>query len=297
LSAPAPIALFIGGAHKAGTTALLSGLAQHPGLARHPQSELSFFVEDEEYRQGFESRAWRRYLPEGLERRGFVAKHVKLLYRRQAVERLQGHSPRTLLVFLLRHPVERARSAYWHARAQGREDLESLEAALEAEPARLAAGMPPWHDRAYVQNGLYARHLEGVLEVFPHEQVRLLLIDELRTDFVGVCRGLCTSLGLEADFTPVPSGANRARRARSPRLARGLSRLFESRAPWKRGLRAALPDRLALELRGALVRWNSRPFEPPAVDPGTRARLLERFAADTARLEGLLGRELPAWRR
>lgn len=292
------IALFVGGAHKAGTTALYQALVQHPELAGHAQSELTFFVEDEEYGRGFASRTWRRYLPgEDVERR-FVAKHVKLVYRRAALERLRAHSPEAWLVLLLRHPVERAHSAFWHARAHGREELASFEAGLAAEDERLRAGRAPWHDTCYVRNGLYAGPLADALAVFGRERLLVHLAEDLRARPRELLRGLYERLGVDRAFAPdLERGANRARSARSPRLARLMGRVFDSRAPAKRAVRACLPDRVAIGLRQGLVRWNSRPLSVPEMEESTRARLLARFRESNARVAQFLGRDLAHWDR
>jgi hypothetical protein len=287
-------ALFVGGGHKCGTTALYRALADHPGLAGHAQSELSFFVEDAEYRRGFAARAWRRYLPRPG--RPFVAKHAKLCYRREALERLSAFAPEVQLVLLLRHPVERARSAFWHARAHGREDLARLEDALAAEPVRRAAGRAPWHDTAYLRNGEYARAVADAFEVFGRERVRVILLEDLRTRPLEVVRALYELLGVDPGFVPdLSRGANRARAARSPRLTRLLGRVFDAGGPAKRSLRALVPERAALALRHGLVRWSTRPFAAPELAGATRARLLAHFRAPNRRLARLLARDLAAW--
>jgi hypothetical protein len=292
------IALFVGGAHKSGTTALYRALVQHPALAGHAQSELSFFVEDEEYRQGFDSRAWRRYWPRASGARRFVAKHVKLFYRREALERLRACAPAAELVLLLRHPVERAHSAYWHARAHGREELASFEAALAAEEERVRAGRAPWHDTCYVRNGLYAGPLADAFDVFGRERVHVHLTEDLRARPLALVREIFVRLGVDPDFRPdLERGANRARVARSPRLARLMGRVFDGRSRTKRALRACVPDRVAVVLRADLVRWNTRPLVPPPLAAETRAALLGGFRAANARVAELLGRDLGQWER
>lgn len=287
-------ALFIGGAHKAGTTALFQALAQHPGLCAHDSSELTFFVEDGEHAQGFESRAWRRHVPAEAGARPFVAKHVKLMYRRVALERLAAAAPEVRLVLVLRHPVERARSAYWHARSHGREELAGFEAALQAEEGRLASGRAPWHDTAYFRNGCYAAPVRDARQVLGAERVDVWFLEELRASFEARVAELYARLGVETGFRPDRErGANRATRARSEPLARALASVFDSRAAWKRTLRRCVPDGLAVRLRHGLVRWNTRAAENPPLAAGTRAALLERYRAPNAELAALLGRALP----
>jgi len=296
---PGPsLALFIGGAHKAGTTALYQALVQHPELAGHAQPELTFFVEDEQNEDGFESRTWRRYVPRALGARRFVGKHVKLFYRRTALEHLHAHSPSAHLVLLLRHPVERARSAYWHARAHGREELPSFEAALAAEDERVRAGRVPWHDTCYVRNGLYAGPLADAFEVFGHERVHVHLGEDLQARPLELVRGLYALLGVDPAFRPdLERGANRAMRARSQGLALLMGRVFDSRSRAKRALRACVPERVAVALRHGLVRWNERPFQAPPIEPRTRAQLLERFRASNERVAEQLERDLGHWQR
>ena len=290
------LALFIGGAHKAGTTALFQALVQHPELVGHAQSELTFFVEDEQYGDGFESRTWRRYLPRTSGARRFVGKHVKLCYRRAALERLRAHSPAVRLVLLLRHPVERAHSAFWHARAHGREELQSFEAALAAEDARVRAGRLPWHDTCYVRNGLYDGPLADAIEVFGRERVHVHLSEDLRARPLELVRSLHALLEVDPTFRPdLERGANRASAARSQGLARLMGRVFDSRSRAKRALRACVPERVAVALRQELVRWNARPLEVPAMEPDTRARLLARFRDSNARVAEMLGRDLSRW--
>ena len=292
------LALFIGGAHKAGTTALYQMLAQHPELAGHAQSELTFFAEDEEYAHGFDSRAWRRYLPAQLGARRFVGKHVKLFYRREALARLRAHASEVRLVLVLRHPVERAYSAFWHARALGREELARFEDGLASEDARVAAGRPAWHDTAYVRNGLYARALSDAFETFGRERVRVFLLEDLRARPLELARELYAALAVDAAFRPdLERGANRASAARSPGLARLMGGVFDSRALPKRAVRALLPDRVAVALRAGFVRWNTRPFAPPPLAAETRAALLARFRESNARVAELLGRDLAHWDR
>jgi len=288
-------ALFIGGAHKAGTTALFQALAQHPGLCAHEASELTFFVEDGEHAQGFGSRAWLRHVPPEAGTRPFVAKHVKLMYRRVALERLAAAAPEVRLVLVLRDPIERARSAYWHARSHGREELPSFEAALAAEEGRLSAGRVPWHDTAYFQNGCYAGPVRTAREVLGGERVDVWFLEELRAAFETRVGELYARLGVEPDFRPDRRrGANRATRARSEPLARALARVFDSRGRWKRALRRCVPDGLAVRLRHGLLRWNTREAEAPPLLPDTVASLRARYRAPNQELAAVLGRGLPS---
>ena len=47
------IDLFIAGVQKSGSTSLYQYLVQHPDLLSHPQKEMTFFYNDDEYAQGY----------------------------------------------------------------------------------------------------------------------------------------------------------------------------------------------------------------------------------------------------
>ncbi|HKK08845.1 MAG TPA: hypothetical protein VKA44_08180, partial [Gemmatimonadota bacterium] len=144
------------GAQKAGTTSLFRYLAGHPGLAAHPQREMPYFLVDELYAAGYEA-AFEKYFGVGGDSgRLPLAKHVMAMYSQKAVDRLRGHNPEVRVVAVLRNPAERARSAYLYARRRGWEPLPTFEAALRAEPQRLAAeGWEHWRQCAYARNGQY----------------------------------------------------------------------------------------------------------------------------------------------
>ena len=88
------------------------------------------------------------------------------------------------LVYLIRHPVERARSEYIHHRALGHERRPLAEALLE-EPA-------------YLDKGRYALHIDRYLEHFPPEQLVVILSEDLLNDRADTMARICGFLGIEA---------------------------------------------------------------------------------------------------
>lgn len=289
------IALMIAGAQKGGSTSLFRYLAEHPSVAVHGQREMSFFVNDDEYEQGESSRAWQRYVEDVDPARRFVAKHVKLMRSTTGIERLHAHDPGVHVALVLRDPVERAYSAFWYARSRGREPLASFDEALERESARLA-DLPPWHDVAYVGNGLYAEAVERLRARFGPERVHVFLNEDLRDDPHAVCRRLFEAIGVDPSFEPaVERRHNPAVTPRSATLARANRWLFESRSAPKRFLRSLVPDRVAYKLRHVAWRLNDRAFRPPPMSDAARSRLEDAFRPHDERLRELLGRPLPGW--
>src|SRR3546814_185548 len=100
--------------------------------------------------------------------------------------------PGARVIAILRDPVERAFAHYKERRRNGTEPL-SFEAALAAEEGRLAGeeerilGDPGYisfahRHQSYRDQGRYAPALERWLDVYPREQVLILLAEDLYRD-------------------------------------------------------------------------------------------------------------------
>jgi hypothetical protein len=182
-SRPLPDFLILG-AQKAGTTALYDYLYRHPAIAGPSWKEVSFF--DLHWRRG--ERWYRGHFPRGAQSPVGEAS-PSYLFHPQAPERVRSLVPEARLIVLLRDPVDRAFSHYQHEVALGREPL-SFEDALAAEEERtrgeverMLAGPGTfsyaWWNWTYSARGLYAEQLERWLDIFPREQLLVLLTDEL----------------------------------------------------------------------------------------------------------------------
>jgi hypothetical protein len=172
------------GAQRSGTTSLANWLWQHP-LVRRPQlSEVHYFDLHYDrslwwYRAQFP--LWR---PGG--RTGETSPYM--LYHPLAPKRAASDLPeRTRFIVLLRDPVERAISHYWHCRRMDIEPL-SFADAIEAEPQRLASEAEAFerdgsgfHHRhhSYVSKGEYAGQLRRWFDAVGRDRVLVLETEEL----------------------------------------------------------------------------------------------------------------------
>ena len=121
------------GVQKGGTTTLQRLLEQHPDVFLSPAKELHYFSlhygrGESWYRQQFAGAS-----PE--QRCGDITPYY--LFHPQVAGRLQALLPEARLIVMLRDPVERCLSQYFHACRLGLEVL-PLEQALAAEQERLA---------------------------------------------------------------------------------------------------------------------------------------------------------------
>ncbi|MDQ3731459.1 MAG: sulfotransferase domain-containing protein, partial [Pseudomonadota bacterium] len=149
------------GAMKAGTTSLYHYLSQHPeiGMSRH--KELNFFKTNADFAKGLDWYA--AQFPSGSRVLGESSPNYSKCHLFPGVaERLHSVLPRISLIYLVRHPVDRAVSHYVHQVSTGKESrpFEAVFEDLEQNP--------------YVLTGAYMFQLRQYLRFYPAE--RMLIV-------------------------------------------------------------------------------------------------------------------------
>jgi sulfotransferase family protein len=263
------------GAMKGGTSTLARTLAQHPQVFVPRGKEMHFF--DQHFDRGLD---WYRSWFEDAGAATAVGEaSPTYLHNDEALSRMAGTLPDARLIAILRDPVDRAYSHYWHNVRRGREPL-SFREALEAEPGRRESPSGRKGVYAYVDQGRYVRQLQKVVMLYPREALLVLVLEEFSRDPVDGLRAVWRFLRVDEGFVPSRPDAhmNRARRYWSLGLHRYLRRRPRT-----------LPTRV-------LGRLNIRPGRPhPPMDPTLRAELAERFREDNRALAQWLGREPGLW--
>ena len=102
--------LMIIGAQKAGTTSLKNYLGEHPQILTHGQIEMSYFVNDVEYKAGHATGIEPYFSEAATIGKCIVGKNVAISLHEEAVARLVKHNPDCKIVFVMREPVSRAYS-------------------------------------------------------------------------------------------------------------------------------------------------------------------------------------------
>ena len=196
------------GAQKAGTTTLYDLIMRHPGTAPARTKEISYF--DRFHHWGADW--YRSNFPSGPGLTGEATPCY--LFVPEAALRIADTLPQTTrFVVLLRNPVDRAISHYFHERRLGYERLPLAEA-LEAEPARTgqeaAVLLGRRHEHrtqgqsfAYVGRGRYAEQLERYFALFPRENFLIETSDRFFAEPRAVLAEVHAFLGL-ADHAPPP---------------------------------------------------------------------------------------------
>jgi Sulfotransferase domain len=253
------------GAMRSGTSSLSRYLAEHPAVYVAPRKELHFFDEPDHFQLGVE---WYASHFSAAPRGALLGEATQTyMYLPNALERIKQTLPGCRAIALLRDPVDRAYSHYWHNVERGYEPL-SFEEAIEAEPQRLdGADLETRLDFSYLDRGRYLVQLERLQRVFGTENLAVLLFEELAQDPHEQFSKVCSFLAVDDRLVPAKVGRriNAYRQIRSRRLRR-----------WAK----PLPRRL----KNAIGRLNSKPSEYPPLDPEIRLRVANQYRDD---FEGL----------
>lgn len=245
----------IAGSQKCGTTSLAATLRQHRQVHVPRPKEVHFF--DHHFARGLEWYA-DQFSPRDHHLQIGEATPAYLDHP-LAVQRLARTLPEARVVILLRNPVDRAYSHYWHKRRLGDEPLETFEEAVADEPRRReVARRSTWLRRAYVERGHYIERIEPLVSAYGRERVHVMLLDDLVSEPQPSLRALLRFLEV------------------NPKPARRMT--FGQRNTYRSGE----------------ARESDRASYPPLAEP-TRQALTEQFATSNARLATFLDRDLSAW--
>jgi Sulfotransferase family len=283
---------FLVGSMKSGTTYLSGLLAMHPEIFVSSPREPCHFADPKVLRRvwpGMWKRGyWRsseRYL--GLFASAGEAKIIaegSTVYSqaplfRDIPERILEMSPDARFIYIIRDPIERTISHYWHRVKWWRERRGLMEALLE--------------DPHYLSTSDYASQLRTYLRHVARERVYVLALEELVADPMTRLRALFAWLGVDATFRPALQEAFTNPTPATVEQARGLGVLNSIRKSplyGRIGLRVpAVMRKFALQFAMREVRTADVPVQT------VEAYLRPIQLRQTAELSALLGRQFPQW--
>ena len=200
---------FLGiGTQKGGTTYLHGLLQQHPQVYLAHPKELHFF--SLHHHRGLEWYGHHFEAATADQCCGEVTPYY--LFHPLAAQRIAADLPKVKLIVLLRDPVERALSQYFHSKRLGLEPLE-LEEALAAEPKRLAdaeatlkrgEAHKSHQQHSYLSRSRYEQQLFRFENLFPSEQLLVLRSEDLFNHPQGIWEQVLEFLELEVSPLPRP---------------------------------------------------------------------------------------------
>ncbi|WP_227815736.1 sulfotransferase domain-containing protein [Nitrogeniibacter aestuarii] len=270
------------GAQKCGSTWLYDILSDHPQVGVSRAKEVDYFS----YYWDRGSQWYSQYFSGS----GKLLCEVSPSYFHcaDAPWRVVKHNPEAKVIALLRDPVKRAYSNHVHDIRHGflrGADL-SFEFGLE-------------NNSAYVEQGLYFKHLSRWLDSVPEANLLILLQEDIQADPAAVASRVYRHIGIDSLHEPaaLSKRSNERQAVVNVDMAKKVDGLREKIQSGPLAPLWTLAKGLGLKrvYHSINVRPPQQLIPPMAAD--TEDRLRAEFANDIVKLEALLGRSLAQWQR
>lgn len=203
-----------------------------------------------------------------------------------SAERIYQFNPESKILAILRHPVERAFSAYSHLVREGVEDLSFTEG-LQKEPERIALGYGElWR---YQQNGFYTSNLKHFEKVFGRTNMKVVLFDDLVADPSFLLKEIYEFLGIEPILPASFSKHNISGRVR----LRFVYKFIKRPHPVKNLIKKILPLRSLQSAKTEILALLTTKLSLPLADAKA---LSDFYQTEMNDLEAWLRRDLGEWK-
>ena len=290
---------FIMGTEKGGSTYLLQCVREHPAIFM-PDQEIAFF-EDAFYHEDDLSDFEANFVDSGSATLLGV-KRPTMLGHPEFGPRLHRAYPDARLIAILRHPIDRALSAYTHHRSIGTIPNQDAERFL----SRMLEGPLADYPRAstVLEQGRYERDLRRVEEHYPRDRMCLLTLDDVKKDDRAALRRVFEFLDVDPDYEPRATRKQPMRAPYSPIMSsyrRFTTNLLHDRTRdgflVRRETPLLAPAHFASAVGNRLLEKLLPGGTKPQISRELRARLVDYYAEDITGLEKRLDRDLSNWRK
>ncbi|HEY4809777.1 MAG TPA: sulfotransferase [Solirubrobacteraceae bacterium] len=297
---------FIVGHPKSGTTALYEMLRAHPQVFMPNLKEPLFFSSDMRLRfptprSGKVPQTLDAYLAlfaDGGQQQQWGEASSSYLWSHTAASAIAELQPRARVIAVLREPASFLRSLHLqlmqiHVESQG-----NFRKALALEPARREGKRIPRRSHRpqlllYSEHVHYVEQLRRYEEVFPPEQLLVLIYDDFRADNEATVRKILRFLELDDSAAVKVKDANPTVVVRSPRLHELSQAVALAQSPLSRALNTAVralgPHRVR---RAVAFRERLLMGSPGTTDEALMLELRRRFKPEVLALSEHLDRDL-----
>jgi hypothetical protein len=303
---------FIAGQPKSGTTALWTMLNSHPQIYMSKVKEPNYFTVDNARPEGTDGRRWtsldqtgtrkeslEEYLslfaPAGADQLAGEAS-TSYLWSQGAARRIAELQPDAKIIAILREPASFLRARHLQLLRSRHETETDFRKAVELDSARLEGRHVPdnsvWPMALIYSDWVrYVEHLRRHHDVFPKENVLVLIYDDYRRDNEATVSSVLRFLGVD-DTVPVPpTEVHPGVRVRSKRVRDFARSMGSPTGPVSRAfsstVKAVVPTQLRHNVRRRVVF-----AEPGPPDEEFMRELRRRYKGEVEALSDYLDRDL-----
>ncbi len=271
------------GAMKSGTTSLYRYLQAHPDVYMSEEKELNFFTGGQNWERGV---AWYKARFEKAGSATAIGEastnYTKYPQFPGVPERIAGLLPDVRLIYIIRNPIERVRSAYLHAVIKGN-DPRPIEQAIQESPQ-------------YVDTSRYAMQIDRYMEYVPREQLLILMTDDLQAKRDQTMQQVFRFIGVEDGWQNPNLDREYHQTAQKARRPRALVTAARRLPGYQAVVSASRRRYPALWRRGRELMTRTIVDQDVAeISAEAREQLQEMLRDDVRRLRTYLGEDFHGW--
>ena len=287
---------FIGiGAMKAASSWISRCLSEHPEICFASQKGVHFFNTPILYKKGLEY--YESFFKDCQKEKVKGEFSPKYMYEEETAVRIYKHYPNVKLIACLRNPVDRAVSHYRFGLArQGRLSFykdfrESID-----------------RDDELVPRGMYYEQLKRFFDIFPPENILVVLYDDLKKDPLEFIQKIYQFLGVKNDFVPgeISQRTNKTgAKILKPRIVFINNFLYRTRNKinTRSGMGKILYRTKMFSVGKRFIDWNKRSsrknkkYSPDLeIKNEDKEYLKQIYRQDIENLEKLINKDLSIWK-
>jgi hypothetical protein len=296
---------FIVGHSKSGTTALYEMLRAHAQIFLPEVKEPIFFADElpreaHRYRPAATLDEYLSLFEQARADQRVGEASASYLRSPTAASRIAEAQPGARIIAILREPASFLRSFHLQCVQAHYETQKDFRKAIHLEDARRRGERLPRRSR-WPQELLYSDHVRYVEQlrryhdVFPSEQVLVLIYDDFRRDNEATVRRVLRFLEVQDDVPIAVTDANPTVRMRSQRIDDLVYAASRGRGPMWRALKAPVTALTPRPLRRRALAATQRRFvygAPPPQDESLMMELRIRFKPEVVALSEYIDRDL-----
>jgi hypothetical protein len=278
------------GTQKSATTWLFEVLNEHPEVFVPQEKELHFHCPENKCRHSTRGKGRKWYdsqfddAPPAARAIGEMT--TNYMYFPESAEWLHRQNPDLKIIMLLRHPVDRAYSAYWMWKRHT-PTLPSFDEIAQRE------------DSTMIQRGYYIDQIERYQGLFGKRNIGVWFQEDIKSDPAKVLREIFSFINVDPDFTPSVLNQKVGETKKLPGAAGFVFYKILSPAINAPGIRSIWRFmRRTTNIKqylNKLLRQDGESGNYPALDPETRSRWIEHYRPWNERLFEALGRRMDNW--
>ena len=295
------------GAGKCGTTSLYMYLKQHPEIFLPRVKEPNFYGYENKTPADFgDGLAGAQHFMESVtDLESYKALFLDALpgqlkgemsntymYHDQAPERIKHYNPDMKLIAILRQPAGRLYSRFLHLARESRTPTRDFAESLNKESIW-------WKRNDLIKEGFYHKNLSPYFNLFPKENIRIYLYEELNEEAPRVLRDIFEFLQVAPDFAPdLETRFNQSGVIKN----RFLNAIIGQRGMLTSGFKMIFPQTITekfkqnASIQKIINNIRGKNLIKPKPDPAVWNRLTQDvYGEDIRKLQELIGKDLSHW--